>query len=71
MFQMWRLQKTAAGRGNLPAYAVALELAFWGFVVCGLSGGFSYTWFPYILVGIAVALKRIGDSKAPEDGCPV
>jgi hypothetical protein len=40
-----------------------LEIALWGFVVCGLSGGYLLTWFPYILLGLASSAKRIqGDS---------
>ncbi len=57
MCQAWRMQG-----GPLGPYAVALELAMWGFVVCSMSGGFVYTWWPYILVGLITAAKRIQDS---------
>jgi hypothetical protein len=53
-------------RGPLGSYAMALELAMWGFVVCSLSGGFTYTWWPYILVGLITAAQRIVDSRSPE-----
>lgn len=39
---------------------VAVEVAIWGFLVCGMSGGYVLTWFPYILLGIAAAAGRIG-----------
>jgi hypothetical protein len=49
--------------GSFRPYAMALELAMWGFVVCSLSGGFVYTWWPYVLVGLITATKRIADSS--------
>jgi O-antigen ligase len=61
IFKAWRLQN-----GPLRDYAAALEVALWGFVVCGLSGGFTYTWWPYILIGLVVAAGHIADSKTME-----
>jgi len=61
LFQAWKMQQ-----GPLRDYAVALEVALWGFVVCSLSGGFTYTWWPYILIGLVVAAARIADSKIAE-----
>ncbi|HEY7333390.1 MAG TPA: O-antigen ligase family protein [Bryobacteraceae bacterium] len=40
----------------------ALEAAMWGFVVCGMSGGYVLTWFPYLLMGLVGAARRIGDA---------
>jgi O-antigen ligase len=53
-------------KGPLGAYAMALELSLFGFVVCSLSGGFTYTWWPYILIGLIAAAKRIHDSRTSE-----
>ncbi|MBI4458509.1 MAG: O-antigen ligase family protein [Acidobacteria bacterium] len=39
--------------------AKGLEISLWGFVICGLSGGFALTWFPYILVGLVSSLRKI------------
>lgn len=61
IFKSWRLQN-----GPLRDYAAALEVALWGFVVCGLSGGFTYTWWPYILIALVVAAGHIADSKTLE-----
>jgi O-antigen ligase len=58
IFQLWRVQQKVLAPA-VHAYASGIELALWGFVICGMSGGFSYTWFPYILVGLAVAALRI------------
>jgi len=48
--------------------AAALELAFWGFLVCSLSGGFSYSWWPYILIALIIATKYMTDSQELVDG---
>jgi putative inorganic carbon (hco3(-)) transporter len=70
IFQLWRIQRQRTrAEGPLVEYATGLELALWGFVACGLSGGFSYTWFPYILIGVAVATKRVFDMKVAENAC--
>lgn len=39
--------------------AAGLEVALVGFAVCGLSAGIMITWFPYILVGMVSAARRI------------
>jgi hypothetical protein len=47
------------GLANLSA---GIEIAIWGFLVCGMSGGYVLTWFPYILLGLAASATRIGES---------
>lgn len=37
----------------------SVEVAIWGLVVCGLSGGYVLTWFPYLLFGLAGAARRV------------
>jgi hypothetical protein len=58
----WKLE-----RGPVGSYALALELALIGFIMCSLSGGFTYTWWPYILVGMVAAAKRINDMRLAVD----
>src|SRR5215475_6146577 len=58
LYQAWRMEK-----GSIGHYAMALELAMWGLILCCISGGFLYTWWPYILVGLIAAAKRISDSR--------
>ena len=58
LYQAWKMET-----GPIGSYAMALELAMWGLVLCCISGGFIYTWWPYILVGLIAAAKRINDSK--------
>ncbi len=60
IYRAWR-----GGRSNIPGregvtgLLAALEIAFWGFVVCGLSGGYIMSWFPYLLAGLIGAAGRI------------
>jgi putative inorganic carbon (HCO3(-)) transporter len=51
--------RTLARRSNLRDMGIAIEVAIWGLVVCGMSGGYVLTWFPYILLGVAAAAARI------------
>jgi O-antigen ligase len=60
-YQAWKME-----RGPLKDYATALGLSMWVFLVFSTSGGFVYTWWPYILVGLIVALKRIAGSTPAE-----
>jgi O-antigen ligase len=48
-----------ASRPSMANLGAGLEIAVWGFVVCGLSGGYLLTWFPYILLGLVSSAKRI------------
>jgi putative inorganic carbon (hco3(-)) transporter len=51
------LQPRVAGLG------AAVEGALWGFVVCGMSGGYVLTWFPYLLFGLLGASRRVGEAE--------
>jgi O-antigen ligase len=61
LYQAWSLEK-----GPIGTYALALELALVGFVMCSLSGGFAYTWWPYLLAGMTASAKRIAHSMTTE-----
>ena len=60
LYQAWKMEK-----GPLAPYATGLGLAMWGFVMCSMSGGFVFTWWPYILAGLITATLRI--SKTVEE----
>jgi O-antigen ligase len=49
-----------AARPGLANLGAGLGIALCGFVVCGMSGGYVLTWFPYILLGLAAAARQIG-----------
>jgi O-antigen ligase len=55
------LESPGTGLANLGA---GIEIAIWGFVVCGMSGGYVLTWFPYILLGLAASARHIGGLTA-------
>jgi O-antigen ligase len=67
MYYAWEMR-----HGPLGVYATGLELAMWGFVMCSMSGGFVFTWWPYIIAGLITAAKRIEkriqDSRMVEEG---
>jgi O-antigen ligase len=50
-------------RENMPErvreLSAALEISFWGFLICGMSGGYVMSWFPYLLAGSIGAAGRI------------
>jgi putative inorganic carbon (HCO3(-)) transporter len=60
----WRMQS-----GPIAKYAGGIEIALWVFVVCSMSGGFTYTWSPYLLFGLVAATKRIRETL-PSQGTP-
>lgn len=41
-------------------YARGLEIALLGFIACGMTLGIARSWPPYLLIGLAMALCRIG-----------
>jgi O-antigen ligase len=57
-FSLYRTRKLALKPSTAPMGA-AVEVAIWGLVVCGMSGGYALTWFPYLLFGLAAAARRI------------
>lgn len=63
---MWYARKLAlsSAKKSMTNLGIALEVSLWGFVVCGLSGGYVLTWFPYILIGLVSAARRIETEEA-------
>ncbi|MBV8843474.1 MAG: O-antigen ligase family protein [Bryobacterales bacterium] len=45
----------------------AIEASLWGLVVCGMSGGYILTWFPYLLLGLAGAARRVAETREEID----
>jgi O-antigen ligase len=50
-------EESVAGMG------AAIEASLWGLVVCGMSGGYILTWFPYLLLGLAGAARIIAKKQ--------
>ena len=61
LYDAWKMET-----GPIGPYAAALGVAMWGLVLCCVSGGFIYTWWPYILVGLIAAAKRIDQTAKAE-----
>jgi O-antigen ligase len=60
IYRAWRAgSSNQPGREGVVELNAALEIAFWGFVVCGLSGGYVMSWFPYLLAGLIGAAGRL------------
>jgi putative inorganic carbon (HCO3(-)) transporter len=57
-FSLYRSRQLALEPATADLGA-AIEVAIWGLVVCGMSGGYVLTWFPYLLLGLAAAARRI------------
>lgn len=64
-FALWHARQLQQ-RGPLKVAGTALELAMWGYLACSLSGGFTYSWFPYLVIALIVAAKRISDDQSRE-----
>jgi O-antigen ligase len=58
---LWQLHRRTVGSG-VHTLGVALQAAIIGFMVCGMSGGYVVTWFPYILYGLAAATGRLPEA---------
>jgi O-antigen ligase len=48
----------------IPRFGAAVEVSLWGLIICGMSGGYVLTWFPYILLALvsagAVVSRQLG-----------
>jgi len=55
---LYQMRKLALSTAHADLGA-AIEVAFLGLVFCGMSGGYVLTWFPYLLLGLAAAARRI------------
>lgn len=63
---LYRARKLARSPDKrIATLGTSIEAAIWGMVVCGMSGGYVLTWFPYILLGLAGAARRIVWAEVP------
>ena len=63
---LWYARKLVLER-RTKDLGIGVEVAIWGFVVCGMSGGYVITWFPYVLLGLAAAARRVAKESPVED----
>ena len=52
---------------EMPVLASGLQASLVGYVVCGLAGAYTLSWFPYILFGLVSAGRRIEASRKPAE----
>jgi O-antigen ligase len=55
----WKAGRSAAVPEPVRELAEGLEISFWGFLVCGMSGGYVMSWFPYLLAGLIGTLGSL------------
>ncbi|HUP24297.1 MAG TPA: O-antigen ligase family protein, partial [Thermoanaerobaculia bacterium] len=48
-----------ARRPDLHRLVSAQEIALYGFLACGLTGGYLLSWFPYLILGLASAARLL------------
>ena len=46
--------------------AVGLEISLWGAIICGFSGGFLLSWFPYLVIGLIASTRQIALAESHE-----
>jgi putative inorganic carbon (hco3(-)) transporter len=61
-FSIYRARGLAL-HSRVPDLGAAVEVSLWGLVLCGLSGGYTLTWFPYLFMGLAAAARRIPEAS--------
>ena len=64
---LYHARRLASSKGLQPAgrrIAVGLEISLWGAMICGLSGGFLLSWFPYLVVALIASTRQIAAATA-------
>jgi len=56
-----RLSSRSSRFNRYSGYGVALEGSLAGYVVCGFSGGYVTSWFPYIIIGLVSAATLLSE----------
>jgi O-antigen ligase len=68
-FGLYHARKSAFSSPLQPLgrrIASGLEISLWGAMICGLSGGFLLSWFPYLVVGLISSTRQIAGAAASE-----
>jgi len=61
LFRAWKSSRNENAPERIRELSAALEISFWGFLICGMSGGYVMSWFPYLLAGSIGAAGRIAE----------
>jgi putative inorganic carbon (HCO3(-)) transporter len=57
----WR----ARGRPEVHPVVSSFEISLWGFLACGMAGGYLLSWFPYIWLGLISAAGVLSEAAVP------
>jgi O-antigen ligase len=63
---LYHARHVSLSEGLQPAgrrMAAGLEISLWGAMICGLSGGFLLSWFPYLVVGLIASTRQIAAAE--------
>ena len=66
---LYHARKAASSDGLQPAgrrIAAGLEISLYGAMICGLSGGFLLSWFPYLVIGLISSTRQIAGAASHE-----
>jgi O-antigen ligase len=66
-YSLYHARQVASSEGLQPAgrrLASGLEISLWGAMICGLSGGFLLSWFPYLVVGLIASTRQMAGSTS-------
>jgi O-antigen ligase len=64
--RLWKRRR----RSDLHRLVSALEISLYGYLVCGLFGGYLLSWFPYILLGLASAARLLSQHSVAVERRP-
>ena len=59
---LYHARQVASSQNLQPAgsrMTSGLEVSLWGAMICGLSGGFLLSWFPYLVLGLIASTRQI------------
>jgi len=68
MYRAWKKSRSKTTPEGIRELADGLAISFLGFLVCGMSGGYVMSWFPYLLAGLIGALPSAGESAGESIG---
>jgi O-antigen ligase len=68
-YSLYHARRVAFSGDLQPAgrrMAAGLEISLWGAMICGLSGGFLLSWFPYLVVALIASTRQMAGATSCE-----
>jgi O-antigen ligase len=66
---LYHARHLSRSEGLQPAgrrIAAGLEVSLWGAMICGFSGGFLLSWFPYLVIGLIASTRQMAGGTSYE-----